>query len=162
MAIRALYAIKDAPLALIVDMYKNAMVPSIAEESQDEYIEMSESLAYDYFATDTVDKCEFVDWMELNNNLKFSERYMKIFRHPLEGIWVAYEALSFVFEFMKDGKAANVQIFSYNGKSFWIGIVNETVIFITPEENEGKKRSRMDKIRKPILMVIGIMRRNKK
>ena len=64
-------------------------------------------------------------------------------------MWVAYEALSFVFEFMKDGKAANVQIFSYNGKSFWIGIVNETVIFITPEENEGKKRSRMDKIRKP-------------
>ena len=100
MAIRALYAIKDAPLALIVDMYKNAMVPSIAEESQDEYIEMSESLSYDYFATDTVDKCEFVDWMELNNNLKFSKRYMKIFRHPLEGMWVAYEALSFVFEFM--------------------------------------------------------------
>ena len=30
MAIRALYEIKDAPLALIVDMYKNAMVPSIA------------------------------------------------------------------------------------------------------------------------------------
>ena len=29
MAIRALYEIKDAPLALIVDMYKNAMVPSI-------------------------------------------------------------------------------------------------------------------------------------
>ena len=80
------------------------------------------------------------DWMELNNNLKFSKRYMKIFRHPLEGMWVAYEALSFVFEFMKDGKAANVQIFSYNGKSFWIGIVNETVIFITPEENEGKRR----------------------
>ena len=140
MAIRALYAIKDAPLALIVDMYKNAMVPSIAEESQDEYIEMSEALSYDYFATDTTDKCDFVDWMELNNNLKFSERYMKIFRHPLEGMWVAYEALSFVFEFMKDGKAANVQIFSYNGKSFWIGIVNETVIFITPEENEGKRR----------------------
>ena len=63
---------------------------------------------------------------------------------------------------MKDGKAANVQIFSYNGKSFWIGIVNETVIFITPEENEGKKRSRMDKILKTFLMVIGIMRRNKK
>ena len=135
MAIIALYEIKDAPLALIVDMYKNAMVPSIDEKSRDRYIEMSESLAYDYFATDTVDKCEFVDWMELNNNLKFSERYMKIFRYPLEGIWVAYEALSFVFEFMKDGKAANVQIFSYNGKPFWIGIVNETVIFITPEEN---------------------------
>lgn len=32
MAIRALYEIKDAPLALIVDMYKNAMVPSIADE----------------------------------------------------------------------------------------------------------------------------------
>ena len=140
MAIRALYEIKDAPLALIVDMYKNAMVPSIDEKSRDRYIEMSEALSYDYFATDTVDKCEFVDWMELNNNLKFSKRYMKIFRHPLEGMWVAYEALSFVFEFMKDGKAANVQIFSYNGKSFWIGIVNETVIFITPEENEGKRR----------------------
>ena len=140
MAIRALYEIKDAPLALIVDMYKNAMVPSIDEKSRDRYIEMSEALSYDYFATDTVDKCEFVDWMELNNNLKFSERYMKIFRHPLEGMWVAYEALSFVFEFMKDGKAANVQIFSYNEKSFWIGIVNETVIFITPEENEGRSK----------------------
>ena len=138
MAIRALYEIKDAPLALIVDMYKNAMVPSIAEESQGWYIEMSESLAYDYFATDTADKCDFVDWMELNNNLKFSERYMKIFRHPLEGMWVAYEALSFVFAFMKDGKAAKVQIFSYNEKAFWIGIVNGIVIFITPEENEGR------------------------
>ncbi len=38
MAIRALYEIKDAPLALIVDMYKNAMVPSIDEKSRDGYI----------------------------------------------------------------------------------------------------------------------------
>ena len=41
MAIRALYEIKDAPLALIVDMYKNAMVPSRAEESQEGYIDYS-------------------------------------------------------------------------------------------------------------------------
>ena len=140
MAIRALYEIKDAPLALIVDMYKNVMVPSIAEESREGYMKMSESLAYYYFDTVTSDKCDFVDWMELNNNLKFSKRYMKLFRHPLEGIWVAYEALIYVFDFMKDGKAAKVQIFSYNGKSFWIGIDNEKVIFITPEENEGKRR----------------------
>lgn len=141
MAIRALYEIKDAPLALVVDMYKNVFVPSIAKESREGYIKLSESVAYDYFATDTTDKCDFVDWMELNNNLKFSERYMNIFRHPLEGLWVAYEALSFVFTFMKDGKAANVQIFSYNEKVFWIGVVNETVIFITPEENDEKRRA---------------------
>ena len=83
MAIRALYEIKDAPLALIVDMYKNAMVRSIDEKSRDGYSEMSEALSYDYFATDTTDKCDFVDWMELNNNLKFSKRYMKISVHLL-------------------------------------------------------------------------------
>lgn len=59
----------------------------------------------------------------------------------MEGIGDAYETLGFVFAFMKDGKAANVQIFSYNGKSFLIGVVNETVIFITPEENDNKRRA---------------------
>lgn len=132
MAIRALYEIKDAPLALIVDMYKNTLVPSIAKESEDGYIEMYESLEYDYFASDTPDKCAFVDWLKLNNNLKFSKEYMKIFRHPVEGLWVAYEALAFVFVFKKDGKAAKVQVFSYNGKTFLIGAVNDAVVFITP------------------------------
>lgn len=32
------------------------------------------------------------------------------------------------------------QLFTYNEKAFWIGIVNGTVIFITPEENEGRRR----------------------
>lgn len=136
MAIRVLYEIKDAPLALAVDMYKNILVSSIAEESQDDYIEMKVSVEYDYFATNNPDKWDFVDWMELKNNLKFTKKYMQIFSHPIEGLWVAYEALSFVFDFMQDGKAADIQIFSYKGKSFWIGIDKGTVIFINPEENE--------------------------
>ena len=136
MAIRALYENKEAPLALIVDMYNNVLVPSIAGKSKEGYTEMSESIEYDYFATATVDKCDFIDWSKLNNKLKFSKRYMEIFRNLVEGLWVAYEALSMVFLLMKDGKAAKVHIFSYNGKSFWIGVTNETVIFITPDENE--------------------------
>ena len=62
MAIRALYENKEAPLALIVDMYNNVLVPSIAGKSKEGYTEMSESIEYDYFATATVDKCDFIDW----------------------------------------------------------------------------------------------------
>ena len=134
MAIRALHDIKDIPLPLVVDMYEKAIVPSIAEEYEADYIKMSESLAYDYFATNLEAKCPLVDWSEAQNNLEFSKEYINIFAHPIEGIWVAYEALSFIYSFAKDGKAGRIQAFEFKGKKFLIGLDNQTVVFVTPKE----------------------------
>ena len=120
MAIRALYDIKDILLPLAVDIYEKAFVSSIAEKYEADYIKMCESLGYDYFAANSEAKCPLVDWSEAQNNLEFSKEYINIFAHPIEGIWVAHEALSFIYSFAKDGKAGRIQSFEFKGKKFLI------------------------------------------
>lgn len=134
MAVRALYDMKGHPLSLVVDIYNTAFVASIAEESEAEYLRMCEALTYDYFSSNLA-SCSIVNLADANNDLIFSKKYMAIFAHPIEGIWVAYEALSLIYSCAKEGKAGRIHLFEYKANPFLIVLAdNRTVLFATPKE----------------------------
>lgn len=133
MAVRALYELRGVPLSLVVDIYNTAFVASIAEVSEAEYLRMCEALTYDFFSSNSA-RCSFVNWAAANNNLIFSKEYMAIFEHPIEGLWVAYEALSLVFSCAKEGKAGRIQLFEYKATPFLIVLDNQTVVFATSKK----------------------------
>ena len=138
MPVRVLYnEMKDAPAPLVVDMYIKTIVPSIAEESKQQYLDMISPLKFDYKAADTEEKCMFTAWRDIKNELYFTKGYNNIFKdNQIAGLWVAYEALSQIFEKYPgpDFRAGYMQVFRYNRKKFWVTAEAGHVVFSIPEE----------------------------
>lgn len=133
MPVRAVYEMKDTPLPIAVDMYK-IIVDSIEEEFQAAYEEMIKPLTYDFRASDTEEKCVFEEWSEAMNDLYFTKGYTSLFEEPIYALWIAYEALTLIFELKPDGKTGDVQVFYYKRKKFWCVCESGHVVFFTPEE----------------------------
>lgn len=136
--VRILYKeMKSEPVPLIADMYKNVIVPSIDEFSLDTYQEMVTPLKYKFELTDTEEKSPFIEWRDVPADLYFTKGYTDIFKEkPITGLWVAYEALSRIFE-MYPGpqfRASYMHVFTYKRKKFWITQEADHVIFSTPDE----------------------------
>lgn len=135
MAVCAIYEMKDIQLPLAVDLFEKTIVPSIAEESVPAYEAMCESIEYSFMASNTEDKCLFDDWSQVKNKLYFIEGYVALFREPIEGMWVAYEALNLIFTMTPSGKTGYMQqVFFFKKQKFWVCLEDKQVIFLTPEE----------------------------
>ena len=134
MVIEALLNVKDCPLPLAVDMYEKTILPSIEDESMDDYNEMIESLTYDYFSVCNKEENAFVDWSLLKNKIAFSPNYFMIFEDPEIGLWIAYEALLLVFTMYPDHYAADYQPFAYKDNDFCVHAEGDHVIIFAPED----------------------------
>ena len=135
MAVRALLKMIDEPLPLIVDMYDKILVPSLTEDSEEDYNMMIEALSYAYFKTNTEDKCPFMDWKDVKNRLLFTIGYVEIFEeYPVCAVWIAYEALNMLLSVYPDFYAPELHVFNWKGHSFWIKGQKDHVVFMIPEE----------------------------
>jgi hypothetical protein len=138
MPVTVLYQeMKDQPVPLVADMYKNTIVPCIKDESYQAYQDMVLPLKYKYEATDTEEKSPFEDWRDVKNELYFTKGYTQIFKdNPIAGLWVAYEALSQIFEKYPGPNfhASYMQVFMYKRKKFWVTEEAGHVVFSTPNE----------------------------
>ena len=131
-------------MPFVIDVYKKVIIPSIDERYQEGLSKVLEPLAFEYFATNTKEKCAFYDWSEVRNELCFSPGYIGIFkdqvvRDEVNGIWIAYEAISLISEFYPDFYCGTHQVFHYGKRKFWVQFSKDCVIFSTPEDYESMK-----------------------
>lgn len=134
MPVRMLYKdMKNEPAPLVVDLFINTIIPSIDEDSRSVFKKIVAPLKYKPEATDE-DLPE--SWRNVKNTLFFSNGYAKMFNNTVDGLWVAYYALSKIFQKYTgpDYQAPYMQVFVYGRKKFWVVKEADHIIFTRPEE----------------------------
>lgn len=138
MPVRVLYKeMKSVPVPLIADMYIETIVPSLDDSSLTAYQEMMAPLRYRQELTDTEEKSPFIEWRNVPADLYFTEGYKNYYKeNPIFGLWVAYEALSMIFEKYPGPlfRASYMQVFTYKRKRFWVTAETGHIVFSTPNE----------------------------
>lgn len=137
MPVRVLYKeMKSVPVPLIADMYVKTIVPSLDNSSLTAYQEMIAPLKYRQELTDTEEKSPFIKWRDVPADLYFTKGYTNIFKDPISGLWIAYEALSMIIEKSPGPmfRASYMQVFTYKRKKFWVTAETGHIVFSTPNE----------------------------
>ena len=130
-----LYNMTDSPLPLVVDMYEKILVPSITKESKRIYKKIIAPLEYCPSAWN-IDKCNpVIDWKYVDNYLDLHRGYLHIFEEDFDkALYVAYKALSIVFQKYPDFQARQMHMFNYMDEVFLFLFHYDKVIFVTLEE----------------------------
>lgn len=95
---------------------------------------LMENIEYDFFQSNTEEKCAFTNWKKAKNRVIFSKKFVYLFPDHVIATWIAYGCLEMLLSCTEDGKTGYVQVFSWCKNEFWIICEPEGIFFILPEE----------------------------